>query len=809
MATSCRGIRLISFALCFCVCTLGILGEGPVTAAAPSPQSPAAGVGAPGARTAVPPPGLRFRLMDGLTDKPYESVNQLVSVTAKVDNGTTVFTAYPGRSKETGVFVVDSLSASLQPFSRIKALILKIDGYTFPLTDLGAIRPSEGPKAVVDLGDILIRSALIFQGVLVNAKTGEPISDAAPVACGYAAGTVLKGDGAFKWLATPGAFEARIPKGDAPPTRLRLGHPAFVPRDLSEFPAADNSGRRDLGRIALEPGIHWEGLLVNEDGKPVGGVGVSLSGQLGSSLTTRRAKSGADGALAFDGLWPQTFSVMLGNGFPPSGVADNVVVTVGPSAGPNRMVVHPNSVLRGRVVDLLGRPLAGWTATVHAADSEPQRGDPAEPKAITSGIGEFELALPTGSLRLHVSGGEGGHDDDYSGDTASYVCESAPVVVTPGVQVFTVPIADRLEARVVARGGTLPGWVKASLSVKGPKNSPEPEGGMLALQSASVTRSCRVTDGRLHIAFPPLVDGTITVSGTGIPETKVDYHVPTQNGDTFDIGDVGVLAGGPVTVRLIYKQTQQPFGHRGVEGMFHGVKDDGSEVPLHDSTVGIPDGVFSFATVPPGTKAIAVTGQDFARLEIPIDLDAKHELGTFFLDPGITYRASLVSARDNQPLRGLSWADMALQGWRQGDDNDRPSASVKSFPGAVPGDVYSNGDKRWLYLPAGLAQVAIEAKGFETHRIESPPAPDAEGIVQLGKISLKPLATPTPVVSPAAPSHPSPASRATASVLRPRQPKRTTADAIEENGPLVKKIGACLLALLAVGYLISTVLRRK
>ncbi len=149
-------------------------------------------------------------------------------------------------------------------------------------------------------------------------------------------------------------------------------------------------GRENLLRIAVRRGRDVRGRVVDAaTGRPV--PGAVVRGYYGRTLDFR---AGADGGFTLPGYWFQAFQVRAaGYAQRQHQLAEDAGM---PGVGPETVRLLPGIAVRGRVVDLEGRPLAGVRLTGLHRDAEGETVDLVGPRSAADGSFAF-VGLPVPS----------------------------------------------------------------------------------------------------------------------------------------------------------------------------------------------------------------------------------------------------------------------------------------------------------------------------------------------------------------------------------------------------------------------------
>lgn len=230
---------------------------------------------------------------------------------------------------------------------------------------------------------IVVEARHPLAGVVVDAA-GTPVADAwVTLAYGEggarrASSTTTGSDGTFDYRLPPGpvTVTAAAEEGRSRPRRVLLGEGAAEPlRLVLEVMPASLAGRVVDSAGRGVPGIE---VFVND----LDGAGMPQEGSL--------RVSGEQGELSAARLAPGRYRVGTHGG--PPGSAVEVELTAGERREVELTVAGAPVPLAGRVIDALGRPIAG--AEVHALRST--GGNGGESRSLTDGAGRFSLRVAPG-----------------------------------------------------------------------------------------------------------------------------------------------------------------------------------------------------------------------------------------------------------------------------------------------------------------------------------------------------------------------------------------------------------------------------
>lgn len=264
----------------------------------------------------------------------------------------------------------------------------------------------------------------ILRGRLVAARDRVPLANG-DVTVAYGRGRFMTEDAEFRrWpaphsvrTAADGTFAIAV--AAAPERRVFLS--AVAPGHVeieAEWISLKNGLDVDLGDLVLTDGVRLEPRVVDATGAPVAGIAIEIartSGGFASEDPTftmwsfYEVESDADGRLEPRVVpAPARYEIRVSSRRPGYRVVSPTVIELGP--GPHRafdVVVAPAApadTVRGHVVDVHGRPVAGLTLLRHPEI-------PSLGAATTAADGSFWLVVEgvADEIELHLPANEGGH----------------------------------------------------------------------------------------------------------------------------------------------------------------------------------------------------------------------------------------------------------------------------------------------------------------------------------------------------------------------------------------------------------------
>jgi protocatechuate 3,4-dioxygenase beta subunit len=336
-----------------------------------------------------------------------------------------------------------------------------------------------------------IEDLTVQTGALPLAAEAAAMPSGVGRALGTTRGTVADRDGRFTIDdLIPGRYRVEVAHGGAQP--LRSDEFVLAPGD-----------RRDVGKLALQPGFPVAGRVVDEGGNPIEGarVVVASGGSGASAGLFAISDAGGNFALALPAGSYRLSAHASGRGTAQASV--NVAAGSAPPALQLKLV-RAEATLEGLVRDDGGRPLARARLAVWPADAlDPGVTPGATPIAssVADVGGHFTIAsLPAGDARLEV------HHPDYP---------TSVLPVTPGKYAnLTVPFPGGIAGEVKAKT-TGAAIARAHLEAIGP-------GGAKA--TADVRK-----DGTFRLLR--LVPGhwRLTAAATGYRSAEQELEVPPSS----------------------------------------------------------------------------------------------------------------------------------------------------------------------------------------------------------------------------------------------------------------------------------------
>jgi hypothetical protein len=193
--------------------------------------------------------------------------------------------------------------------------------------------------------------------------------------------------GTYNWREGSFVVEVNSPESGV----LRFFPPGFAPLALEYTVAA--GGTVDLGEHVLDPGVSFEGRVVDPAGRPVEMASVQIVQRW--SRADPRTTTGPDGAFRLEHLARGSNELHLSK----DGFLPRRVEVTGEGGGPRVFVLARGGLLRVRVRDAEGGPMAG--AWVKAT---PVGGDPAVEtwQGGTDARGRAEVRLAAGTWRVEA-----------------------------------------------------------------------------------------------------------------------------------------------------------------------------------------------------------------------------------------------------------------------------------------------------------------------------------------------------------------------------------------------------------------------
>jgi protocatechuate 3,4-dioxygenase beta subunit len=377
----------------------------------------------------------------------------------------------------------------------------------------------------VDAGDLRLAPAVAIEGRVTDGRgaplPGTRVSISSLTTERRREPAVSDADGRFRLggLAPGGRFD------------LTVFHPGHLPH---EAPGVEAPLPEPL-RITLRPARSLAGRVVDDAGKPIPGVRISLvetrelrmaGGAQGGSSSRSAGETDAEGRFLATHLTPGTVHLsFVASGFRGK-VLRGLSIPEEEDPAPVEVVLETGAVLSGRVVDSRGRPAAGLRVLVHPL--EPNEGMALSgAEADTEADGGFRIAgLAPGQLRVEVQ--------DWQTQQGRLLAEKTIALGSGGGNRLdlTLPDRHRLSGRVVNEQGE---------PVRGARLTLTADRGQAASADSAPDGSFRFTD---------VPEGTwrLTVRARG--------HAPAAEEVRLAGGDLDGLAlrlsrGGTITGRLL------------------------------------------------------------------------------------------------------------------------------------------------------------------------------------------------------------------------------------------------------------------
>ena len=508
---------------------------------------------------------------------------------------------------------------------------------------------SEVREVVLRPGEARPMRVTLFRGVRAEGRvvdeSGRPVAGAEVVLSGHLLGPELPDDrsGFLRSRETLRATTSRtgrfhfeaLPEGDV---TLLLQHPSYAAQ--REVHQVDHG---DLGKIVLRRGVALSGRVVDRDGRPVADLPVRAflpEMDFCGGAPAFSASTGTDGAFLLPHV--PAGEVVL------SVRRDDVrplTEWVRPAGGPVELKVRSGAVLRGRVLDPSGRPMAGATVRPVPAifgvwvDVDTSSCAPVSP-AVTDAGGRFSV----GGLRPDL------YDLVASaGDRSGHAL---------GLRAAAGTVRDGIEIRL--RRGMADPSSRTTVPVRGRVTGPggAPVGGALVTNLAGA-RAWTADDGSFEVQVP--------VRGIGITALRRG----------FTISEIPVNPEGAPVDGLAFRLKPESVVTGRVLGLAAGEPAPSGRVALvapampEISGALAADGTFRLRGVPPGTWELSTRvayRQAGATLTVPpgpsevradLHLPPTHPVSGRVLDAlsRPVARAEVEAYLDNQSTRVATGAD--------------------------------------------------------------------------------------------------------------------------------------------------------
>lgn len=410
----------------------------------------------------------------------------------------------------------------------------------------------------------------------------------------------------------------------------------------------------NVGELEWEvrEGLVIRGQVVDSSGEAVGEVRIAarpiVDGEAARTHTTHRSQtSSSDGSFELAGLLPGRYELSVSSWTEtPRSPQPLVVELDGADRNDVRVVVSATGIVRGRVIDDAGKPVANAQMGAWLV------GGRGYSRSRSNDAGEFEInELQPGSTRITASDAEtwgagsvmrrpGSTDDEPPGELVEVVANEV-VELT-----LTVESRDGRIAGIVKDDGGGP-VADAFVDVE---RMPERAGASVAAARRSVRWSWNIE--------PVLTDADGRFELTGLPDGQFILRANRKGG-----GDAileGVALGSEV--ELVIASTNELSGTLALPD---GSVPERFTIRIEDQAQGIAeedsffrtDGAWRFTELPAGRFVIkAWTAEGNATLEDPIELREGEHRGDIELvvQDRVTLRGRIVDVETREPVAGLS-----------------------------------------------------------------------------------------------------------------------------------------------------------
>ena len=214
-----------------------------------------------------------------------------------------------------------------------------------------ALEPTRSIGGVVrnEDGEGVAGAKLYFMYFRQRGQTGEDSHSVALSDPGYHADYIVETDERGRWSSD------RMPE-DLTALRVRYSHPDYISDNIYTQPFTPAALRDGSAVLVLKRGLTLEGRVTDAEGKPTAGADVMQGQDRVASNPPPATKTDADGRYHFGGVKPgELVLTARAKGFAP----DLRRLQITPEVKTADFTLEPGNVLRGRVVDTDGNPIAG------------------------------------------------------------------------------------------------------------------------------------------------------------------------------------------------------------------------------------------------------------------------------------------------------------------------------------------------------------------------------------------------------------------------------------------------------------------
>ncbi|HUL75693.1 MAG TPA: carboxypeptidase-like regulatory domain-containing protein, partial [Vicinamibacteria bacterium] len=498
----------------------------------------------------------------------------------------------------------------------------------------------------------------------------------------------MEGEGAVR-TGRDGSFRAgRLAAGEG--QRLDVRHDEYEERAIGGISLTAGATRSGF-TVVLRRGLSVRGVVKDEEGRPLAGAAVTLSGSrtlragrggvqmsfIGPGNQVRR-ETGPDGRFEFRGLKSSDYTVAARRAGFAGATVDPVKVGETRAAEPLDLVLRPGVTVSGFLRDKTGSGASGWSVSARAAGQE--GGMPLGPGAIRT----EEPTGPDGSFLLEgLSAGEA-YDLQVMGPSGLGPRKAGVVAPAEGVE-LTVTGAGQVRGRVVEAesGRAIPDFQL--------RYQPDAQGGMRFMMRMGPGR------GRGPYEKQPFhaEDGTFVLEDVPAGRWMVEafaagYQSGSASGVTVGEGEaaegveVRLSKGGAITGKVLESRTGRPILDAGVRAELSGggpgmamIRMGGEGGDNEASTDA--EGRYEIAGLAPGTWTVTASHPDWSEATTSVEVKDAPAAADIRLGRGGSIAGTVLAG--GRPVAG---AQVALS--PAGDSGFRPGAGFSGGDQSVLSD---------------------------------------------------------------------------------------------------------------------------